>query len=274
MAQFPSRIQAALLFDAAHPLDMDALVREFLAAEEGAGTHYKLVHDTKPGVFYRLFGTNHVMITVEHVDRQARLPLFEAALSSPFTNMGTPDARERLARHKSYILVEAHSGALPPTPEVLGLLEKLGMPAPGHSLAEFRLRMTLCGKLSTLAHRMGNATLVHWTPNDHLMKGDMFARLAVEPAPSLLHIHPLLFDGGESADGRPQVEIRTIGARHFIGREIHVAATPVPWSDVLDGIFAFVKVGCLDRGYVVPDGDAFGMDNGACSYRVDRKSVV
>lgn len=99
MAQFPSRIQAALLFDVAHPLDMDALVREFLAAEEGTGTHYKLVYDTKPGVFYRLFGTNHVMITVEHVDRQAQLPLFEAALSSPFTNMGTPDARERLARH-------------------------------------------------------------------------------------------------------------------------------------------------------------------------------
>jgi len=268
MAQFPSRIQAALLFDVAHPLDMDALVREFLTAEEGTGTHYKLVDDTKPGVFYRLFGSNHVMITVEHVDRQAQLPLFEAALSSLFTNMGTPDARERLTRHKSHILVEAHTGPLPPTPEVLGLLEKLGMPALGHSLAEFRLRMTLCGRLSTMAHRMGNATLVHWTPNDHLMKGDMFSRLAAEPAPSLLHIHPLLFDGGESADGRPQVEIRTIGAHHFIGREIHVAATPVPWADVLDGIFAFVKVGCLDRGYVVPDGDTFGMDNGACSYRV------
>ncbi len=118
MAQFPSRIQAALLFDVARPLDMDALVREFLAAEEGTGTHYKLVYDTKPGAFYRLFGSNHVMITVEHVDRQAQLPLFEAALSSPFTNMGTPDARERLARHKSYILVEAHSGPLPPTPDV------------------------------------------------------------------------------------------------------------------------------------------------------------
>src|SRR5204862_4765727 len=33
-------------------------------------------------------------------------------------------------------------------------------------------------------------------------------------------------------------------------------------------ILAFVKVGCLDRGYVVPDGDTFGMDNGAVSYRV------
>src|SRR5437868_8754182 len=260
MGRFPSSIQAALLFDSARPLDMDALVREFLAAEAAAGTDYKLVPDTRPGVFYRLFGSNHVMITVEHVDRQAKLPVFETALSSPFTNMGTPDARERLARHKSHILVEAHSGPLPPTPEVLSLLEKLGMPALGHTLAEFRLRMTLCGRLSTMAHRMGSATLVHWTPNDHLMKGDMFAKLAEVPAPSLLHIHPFLFDGGESADGRPQVEIRTVGAHHFIGREIHVAATPVPWVDVLDGILAFVKVGCLDRGYVVPDGDTFGMD--------------
>jgi hypothetical protein len=268
MAQFPGSIQAALLFDSGQPLDMDVLVREFLAAEAGTGTRYNLVFDTKPGVFYRLFGSNGVMMTVEHVGRQAKLSLFETALSSPFTNMGTPDARERLARHKSYILVEAHHGPLPPTPEVLSLLEKSGMPAPGHSLAEFRLRMTLCGKLSTMVHRMGNATLVHWTPNDHLMRGDMFATLAAVPAPSLLHIHPFLFNGGESTDGRPQVEIRTIGAHHFIGREIHVAATPVPWADVLDGIFAFVKVGCLDRGYVVPDGDTFGMDNGAYSYRV------
>jgi hypothetical protein len=268
MAQFPGSIQAALLFDAAQPLDIDALVREFLAAEATTGSHYNLASDTKPGAFYRLFGSNHVMITVEHVNRQAKLPLFEIALSSPFTNMGTPDARERLARHKSYILVEAHRGPLPPTPQVLSLLDKLGMPALGHSLAEFRLRTMLCGRLSSMAHRMGNATLVHWTPNDHLMRGDMFATLAAVPAPSLLHIHPFLFDGGESADGRQQVEIRTIGAHHFVGREIHVAATPVPWADVLDGILAFVKVGCLDRGYVVPDGDTFGMDNGAYNYRV------
>src|SRR5262249_43344033 len=98
MAQFPSSIQAALLFDRAQPLDMDALVREFLAAEAETGTHYDLVADTEPGVFYRIFGGNDVMITVEHVGRQAKLPLFEDALSSPFTNMGTPDARARLAR--------------------------------------------------------------------------------------------------------------------------------------------------------------------------------
>jgi hypothetical protein len=268
MAQFPASIQAALLFDRAKPLDMAALVREFLAAEAATGTHYNLVADTNPGVFYRLFGGNDVMITVEHVDRQAKLPLFEDALSSPFTNMGTPDARERLARHKSYILVQAHHGPIPPTPEALSLIEKLGVPLSGHSLAEFRLRLALSGSLSTMAHRMGNATLVHWTPNDHLMKGDMFATLAVAPAPSLLHIHPLLFDGGESVDGRPQVEIRTMGAQHFLGREIHVAANPVPWADVLDGILAFVKVGCLDRGYVVPDGDSFGPEGGAYSYRV------
>ena len=150
----------------------------------------------------------------------------------------------------------------------MSLIEKLGVPLPGHSLAEFRLRLALSGSLSTMAHRMGNATLVHWTPNDHLMTGDMFATLAAAPVPGLLHIHPLLFGGGESADGRPQVEIRTIGVQHFLGREIHVAANPVPWADVLDGIFAFVKVGCLDRGYVVPDGDSFGLGDGAYSYRV------
>lgn len=268
MAQFPASIQAALLFDRAKPLDMDALVREFLAAEAEAGTHYKQVFDTKPGVFYRLFGSNDVMLTVEHIEGLAKLPLFEDALSSPFTNIGTPDARERLANHKSYILVAAHHGAIPPTPEALSLIEKLGVPLPGHSLAEFRLRLTLSSKLSAMAHCMGNATLVHWTPNDHLMRGDMFAKMAGAPAPSLLHIHPLLFGGGESADGRPQIEIRTLGAQHFIGREIHVAANPVPWVDVLDGILAFVKLGCHDRGYVIPDGDTFGPEGGAYRYRV------
>lgn len=268
MTDHPHTIQAALLLCGDRTPDLDAIVREFIAAENAAGTQYKVFVDTKPGVFYRLYGTNDIMVTIEHLAKPAELSVLEAALSSPFTRAGIPDARERAARHTAHILVETHAGLFPPTPEIRDLLAKLEMPTAGQSRPALIARMTVCATLATIAHRRTAATLVHWTSSDHLMPGGMFEVLAAQPIPSLLHIHPMLFDGGTSADGRPQVEIRTVGASHFIGREIHVAATPVPWSAVLDGLFTFVTVASLKHGYIVPDGDTFGPDDGAYRYRV------
>lgn len=268
MTDYPHTIQAALLLCGDRSPDLDAIVREFIAIEDAAGTQYKVFADTKPGVFYRLHGTNDIMVTIEHLARPAELSVLETALSSPFTRAGTPDARERAARHTSHILVATHAGLFPPTPEIRDMLAKLEMPLAGQSLPALIARMTLCATLSTIAHRRTAATLVHWTSSNQLMRGDMFEVLAAQPVPNLLHIHPMLFDGGTSADGRQQIEIRTVGASHFIGRDIHVAATPVPWSAVLDGIFAFVTVASLKHGYIVPDGDTFGPDDGSYRYRV------
>ena len=267
MTQFPSNIQSALLFDTAEPLDLEALVRRFMQAEASSGTQYKLVFDTRPGVFYRLFGTNNVMITVEHMPGPAQLPLFEHTLASAFTRQLTPDARERLARHKSHLLINVHHGPIPPD-AISEFQKKINMKPEGHSLDEFKVRLLLCSRLSLLAHQMGHASLVHWTQSGELLRGDMFTKFAAEAIPSLLHIHPFLFDGGKSADGKQQAQIKTVGVAHFLGREIHVLPNPVPWSVAMQAVLYLMAVAMTKNGYVVHDGDTFGPEDESFVCRV------
>lgn len=267
MTQFPAFLQSALLYNSKKPFDLDALVKQFLANEAEIGDSYNMVADTKPGVFYRLFSTKNVMVTVEYVDRPAHAPSFEAALGSPFTQIVTPDARQRIAAHRSHILIGVHHGAVPPTGEIGDLLKKTGVALPGSSLAAFQQRRSICWSLSFIANLMAPASLIHWTISDQLLKGETFAKIEPEP-PTLLDIHPLLRAAGENAKGQAQIEIKTHGVGHFLGREIHVLPTPVPWPEVIEAIFAFVRLANLKNGYVVPDGDTFSPHDGSVVYRV------
>jgi hypothetical protein len=87
-------------------------------------------------------------------------------------------------------------------------------------------------------------------------------------APSPLHIHPWLLGGGKAPDGRPQLGILTFGARHFIGREVTVEPTVLPWAANFETILAFLRVATAEKGYVIPDGDSFGPEDRSLSYRV------
>lgn len=269
MAQFPEMVQAALLFDRPNPVNLDALIENFVTAVTKVGIRYNRV-ETKPGVFYRLFGGD-VMITMEYIGSPAKTQVFEAALATPFTRLTNPNARELIARHRSHILVNVHHGAMPPTPEIAALLAKMNMSGVlqrGRSLDHFRERLSLCATLSRLAQAMGKASLVHWTSSDHLLIGEVFANLAARGVPSLLHVHPFLLNGGKSADGRDQVTIKTFGAKYFVGREVHVVANPLPWLESLGLILTFLSVATMKNGYVVPDGDTFGDDDHSLSCRV------
>jgi hypothetical protein len=262
-------VQAALLFDRSNPVNLDMLIEIFVKAGTEIGVRYHRV-ENKPGVFYRLFGGD-VMITVEYIGSPAKTQVFEAALATPFTRLTNPNARELIARHQSHILVNVHQGAMPPTSEIAALLAKMDMSRvlqSGQSLEHFRVRLSLCGTLSRLAHAMGKASLVHWTTSDHLLTGEVFAKLVAGRVPSLLHVHPLLFNGGKSADGRDQTTIATFGAKYFVGREIQVAANPLPWLESLGLIFTFLKIATMKSGYVVPDGDTFDDEDRSLSCRV------
>jgi hypothetical protein len=267
VAQYPKQIQAAVLFDRVKPFPLEKLVDTFIATDAATGVTYNRVFDTKPGVFYRLYGTNNAMITVEYIEKQAHAPLFETALSTPFTQRATPDARARIARHRSHILVNVQHGVMPQIPQVAAFMKQLNVPQDGHSLRDFQSRLLRCGAMSAIAHTLGDASLVHWTTTDHLLTGKDFAQFAMQPAPSLLHIHPLILQGGRSADRREQVQIKTFGAAHFIDREIHLLPSPLPAGDGIQTILAFLKIATADKGYIIPDGSTFGPDLENC-YRV------
>jgi hypothetical protein len=265
----PPLVQAALLHDGLHSVDLDAVVREFRAADAGASGTTWAVPEAMPGSFYRLFGSNDVMVTVERIERPAKASLFETAMSSPFTRIGCPDARDRILRHRSHVLVGVHHGAVPPDPTIQDMLQSLNMGRlMGDSLAQYKERLRLCGLMGYLVNQRSEASLVHWTASDHLLRGAVFDELAEAPAPSLLHVHPLLFDGGSGEDGTQRFEVKTFGVAHFIGREIHVPSSPLPLPEILNAVLAFVKLATMDKGYVVPDGDVFGPESGDVSFRV------
>jgi hypothetical protein len=197
--------------------------------------------------------------------------VFEAALGTPFTQLTNPNARELIARHRSHILVNVHHGPMSPTSEIAALLARMDMSRilqAGQSLDHFRERLSLCGVLSALAHSMGKASLVHWTSSDHLLTGDVFVEVAPRGVPSLLHIHPFLFNGGKSADGRNQITITTFGAKYFVGREVHLAANPIPWQESLGVILTFLNLATMQNGYIIPDDDTFGDEDDSLRCRV------
>ena len=75
--QFPNEIQAALLFD--RPVEcLEAIVRDFARIEEArSGIRFNLP-EAKPGIFYRLFGGDELMVTIEYLAHPADPAVYAA----------------------------------------------------------------------------------------------------------------------------------------------------------------------------------------------------
>jgi len=265
--QFPNEIQAALLFDRPFRA-LEAVVRSFLRLEQMQGREAFNVSEANPGMFYRLFGQDDLMITLEYMAQPADLSLFQKALASTLTGILCPDARQRLTGNRSHVLVTVSHGVLGSSPEVAQMMAEIGRPPEGHSLPQFRRRLDACATVARLVCDEAMPQVVHWTQSNQLIAGENFERCATVPSPGPLHIHPYLFGNRAGAGGNPEVGILTFGARHFIGREISVEPGSLPWAAHYQTILAFLKVATADNGYVIPDGDTFGPEDRSLSYRV------
>lgn len=262
--QFPNDIQAAFLFD--RPVGvLDAVMRDFVRIEGmRSGARFNLIED-RPGVFYRMYGADDLMITMEYLDHPANMEVFQPALRSVFTGNLCPDVRQRLIKNRSHILVNVAHGVMGNSAELGRLLATIGRAPEGHSLPQFVRRLEVCAMIGQMVGDHAPVQLVHWTQSDQLIGGenfDDFAALKSTPGP--LHIHPFLF--GDAAKGL--VGIRTFGARHFIGREILIQPSVLPMGANYETILAFLGVATIENGYVIPDGDTFGPEDRSLSYRV------
>jgi len=265
--QFPNDIQACLLFD--RPVgDLEAIVRTFIQVEEGrSGTRFN-VPEFKPGTIYRLFGGDQMTVLFEYVNGPPNMEVFQQALASTITGIVGPDIRERLMRGRSHILINVSHGVLGSSPEILQMLQQIDYPIEGHSLPQFTRRLEMLALAARVAGEAVTPLAVHWTQSNQLMPGEAFDTLAALPAPSPLHVHPYLFGGGTDAEGRNKAGIRTFGMRHFIGREVIVEPSVLPWAANFETILALLRVATIDNGYIIPDGDTFGPEDRSLSYRV------
>lgn len=266
--QYPSDIQAALLFD--RRVDcLETMVRDFIRVEAARSGAQFNVPEAKPGSFYRLFGGgDELMITLEYLDHPAAPEAFQQTLASAITGIMCPDIRQRLMQSKAHILINVSHGVLGNSPEITRMLQQINYPTEGASLPKFMRRLDVCALIARIAGDHVRPQAVHWTQSNQLIPGEAFDDAATMAAPSLLHIHPYLFGNAQGQDGKAMVGVRTFGARHFIGGEVLVEPGPLPWAANYETILAFLRVAMTGNGYVIPDGDTFGPDDRSLSYRV------
>lgn len=269
--QYPNRIQACLVFD--ERIDaLEAIVRDFAKIEEmKTGTTFN-VPESNPGLFYRLYGGDELMLTFEYIEGPANPDAFRGPLSSTVTGMLCPDIRERLSRSKSHILVEASHGALggvEEDPKIAAMFEQIGRRRSGASQSEFERRLDVLALMSRIVTDHAMPSAVHWTQSDQLIAGENFDGFAAAEAPGPLHIHPYLFGPKTQAlDEHQSIGIRTFGARHWLGREVLIEPSILPWAANYETILAFLRIATTENGYVIPDGDTFGPEDRSQSYRV------
>ncbi|MEO5773637.1 MAG: hypothetical protein ABIQ32_05910 [Sphingomicrobium sp.] len=267
--QFPSDIQAALLFDR-RVACLDSAMRTFMRIEQArTGIPFNVV-EAKSNIFYRLFGGGELMVTLEYVDGPTNPEVFQQTLSSTITGVLFPDVRQRLMTNRSHILVNVSHGALGSglSPDIMKFLNKIDYRMEGQSLPEFQRRLEVCALISRIICDEQPPQAVHWTQSNQLIPGENFETCAQGDTPGPLHIHPYLFGNATDQDGKAKIGIRTFGARHFIGREILIEPSILPWAANYQTILAFLAVATTKNGYVIPDGDTFGPEDRSLSYRV------
>lgn len=270
--QFPNRIQSVLLFD--RPIEvLEAVVRDFARIEEMKTGATFNVPETKPDRFYRLFnGDEELMLTFEYIDGPANSEAFRAALGSPITGMLCSDIRERIARTGSHILLEVSHGVIggaAENPEVVQLLQTIGRGPDGATQEQFERRLDVLALMSRIVTDHAAPMAVHWTQSDQLIPGEEFDAFAERPAPDALHVHPYLFGPKPAPGEEGMVGIRTFGARHWLGREILVEPSNLPWAANFETVLAFIRASTAENGYVIPDSDTFGPEDHSFSYKVD-----
>jgi hypothetical protein len=273
-ARFPNTIQSCLLFDKRgffdrrKNLNLEELSSTYMKIQAAKfGHRYNVVEHVK-GKVIQFYGGEDLMIRLEVMNNPANRGVFQQALLSPFTRIGFPEAADVIKNHGTHLLINVRHGVLPDDPEINEMLRTMDYPREGHSLPQFKQRLDVCAMLTSLAHDLGEASLVHWTQSNMLLKPKVFDGKLEDVFPHLFHVHPLMFSEGNAPDGRINVVVQTFGAQHFIGREIHVTANPIPWVDNYQAALAFIKVAIMKNGYIVNDGDNFGVEGNDFSYRV------
>lgn len=269
---YPNRLQAALLFDR-QVHDLEAIMRSFMRIEGMRSPVDFSLSEANPGRFYRLFHpAEELMVTFEYCEHPCAPEVFRPTLSSPYTGIVTPDIRDRLNRTQTHILLEVSHGVLggvEEDPKIAAFLQTIGTPRAGATREQFERRLQVLALMARIAIEHAMPLAVHWTQSDLLLGGEVFDKLAADTeCPGPLHIHPQLFGPRPAPGDDALVGIRTFGVRHWLGREVIIEPSVLPWLANVETIFTFLRIATMPNGYVIPDGDTFGPEDRSLSYRV------
>jgi hypothetical protein len=266
----PNALQVALLYDSADPINLNALQAAFLKSELNASGYKYNVVEADGRTYFRCFGgrDSDVMVFVEWVDKPTARAKFNTALGSVFNQTLVPDAAALIDRHRGLLLINVHHGVMPPLPEVQTLLAQMGVGQAGQSLPQYQERLRVMGLMAAMATDISKPTLSHWTHTDILARPQAVKEFMWDASPNLLHVHPMPYRGPGTTQEQGIAGVVTFGAAAYIGREIRVRPTEVPWLEAYQHALTFINVAIHKDGYVIPDGDTFGDESDSFCYRV------
>ncbi|MGB3470488.1 MAG: hypothetical protein WBA51_06690 [Erythrobacter sp.] len=268
--QYPNRIQACLLLDTSFS-GLDDVANDVARIIQMKTGETFNTPEHKPGTFLRLFGGGEdLMLTFEYVPSPPAADVFAGTLASAITGILSPSMGQRVARARSHILIEVSHGALggvDEDPRFAAMFSELGVAQAWSTQEAFHKRLETLALMTRVAIDHITPSAIHWTQSNQLLEPEKFEIMA-GPAgamefPSPLTIRPILFSeeraSGEAKPGEPvKVGLRTLGARHWLGREILIPATTLPWAAAYQTALTFCRIATMKNGYVIPDGDTFG----------------
>lgn len=262
---YPNRIQTALVFEDRFEA-LEAAARDFCRIIElKAGFAFTPADSGIEGELIHLVSAAGGLVArFERVGGPPPLEPFEGALASPVTGLFAPEAREALIAARSHVLLEVAHGAPGDA------LEE----AANATLAAFDERLETLALMARIITDHARPSLVHWTQSDQLLTPEQFEAYALAGLPGPLHIHPHLFGSAHEPDREPLVGIRSFGAVHWLGREVVVRPSTLPWQAACEALLAFVGHAATEgAGMPIPDGDTFGSEDGGECYLVHHRSA-
>jgi hypothetical protein len=264
---YPRETQSALLFD--QPFQhLEEVANKVVAVLSNRYETPFRISETNPGHFYRIFGGNEVMITLEYMPDRANMALLELPLKSPITTLLCPDVPARIDAHQTCVLISVMHGVSGNSPEIAAMLEQVHHPTAGATLAHFQQRLELSELVIMIAQESQPASAIHWMQSDQLFDAKTFETLGGGPAPNHLHVHPFLMDSGKSEQGKPLVSVVGLGSSQFVGRTVMMRPSTLPWQASFEALFVFLRVALKPNGYIIPDTETFGDEDNSQSYRV------
>jgi len=263
--QYPNRIQACLLLDSTFG-GLDDVAHDVARIIQMKTGETFNTPEHKPGTFLRLFGGGEdLMLTFEYVPTPPAAEVFAGTLASAITGILCPTMSQRVALARSHILIEVSHGALGGVgedPKIAAMFSELGVAQAWTTQETFHKRLETLALMTRVAIDHITPSAIHWTQSNQMLEPEKFEAMA-GPAgamefPSPLTIHPVLF-GEQEASGEPaKIGLRTLGARHWLGREVFIPATTLPWAAAYQTALTFCRIATMENGYVIPDGDTFG----------------
>lgn len=268
---------------------LDAVVRNFerIIAMKSHPSFNTVEHHSS--TFHRLFGGGEdLSLTFQYIDKTPDFSQFSSALNSPITNLIHPDMADRVKHARSYILLEVthgkmtHGGithgpinAMEYGPALAGTGHKSNASDHNHPAAAFEKRLETLATMARIACDTITPNAVHWGQSNQLFDPETFEISASSGFPGPLTIHPMLF-GGELIENNNEISsqilgLKTFGASHWLGHEIVVPATSLPWTAAYQTVLDFCIMSAPSQASAFADGDTFGPEDGSEIWRIHRR---